>query len=356
MTSTAASGFAAEPAAPACVTACLRSELEQHFAQRGWSAFRARQVWQWLYHKQVDRYNAMTDLPRAAQAALAHALPLVRSQVHALHCSHDGSEKRVLTLADGETVETVWLPMGTHATVCVSTQVGCPIGCTFCASGADGLLRNLTTDEIVEQVWHACAAHPRNEINNLVFMGMGEPLLNWANLVRAIRILNDPHGLCIGARRMTISTVGVVRGIAAVARETPQCNLAVSLHATTDALRRTLIPRCPSTIAALLHALADYAAMTRRRIIFEYVLLRGINDTLRDAQRLVALIRHLPCKVNVIPYNAIPGGGFTAPLPQNVHNFVEYLCSHRVTAIARRRKGDDIAAACGQLRRAMAAS
>jgi len=339
---------------PASVTACLRAELEQLFAQRGWPVFHARQVWQWLYRRHAGTYPAMSELPRGLQASLTHALPLTGSTVRALHQSADGSEKRVLALADGETIESVWIPMGAHATVCLSTQVGCPIGCTFCASGAGGFVRNLSAAEIVEQVWHAGAAHPRNEINNLVFMGMGEPLLNWAQVVRAIQILNDDFGLCIGARRMTVSTVGVLRGIAALAQDAPQVNLAVSLHAATDALRRTLIPHCPTSLHELMDALVHYYAATRRRVTFEYVLLRGINDSWRDAQRLAALIKRVPGKVNVIPYNAIVGGAFAAPSPENVRSFVEYLCGEHVTAIARRRKGDDIAAACGQLRRVLA--
>lgn len=342
---------ASRPEAPRAFTECTLPELTAWCIAQGWPGYRARQLWQAVYRGGVADYHTISTLPAALRTHLAATLPLCSSRVAAVHTSADQSEKRVLALADGETIESVWIPMGTHATVCVSSQVGCPIGCTFCASGKDGMARNLTAGEIVEQIVHAARAHPRNEINNLVFMGMGEPLLNWDSVAHAISILNDEHGLCLGMRRMTISTVGVPRGIQQLADEFPQVNLAVSLHAAHDELRRTLIPRCPCSIAELLGALRRYYAQTRRRITFEYVLLHGVNDSLADARQLAQVVRHVPCKVNVIPYNAVPGCAFSAPPASAVHAFVEELCARHITAVARRRKGDDIAAACGQLRR-----
>ncbi len=336
---------------PRSFTDLTREEFERWCRDNGLPAYRARQIWHGVYRQAAAAYADVGTLPLAVRTRLADQLPLHASRVITIYTSADRSEKRVLKLADDETVETVWIPMGTHATVCVSSQVGCPIQCVFCASGMAGVARNLSAAEIIEQILHAASAHPRNEINNLVFMGMGEPLLNWTHVARAIGILNDPHGMCIGARRMTVSTVGVPQGIVRLASDTPQVNLAVSLHAADDELRRRLIPHCPSNVKELMDALRQYYAITHRRITFEYVLLRDVNDSTRDAQALVDLLRRLPCKVNVIPYNTVPGCAFATPAPARVHAFVEYLCARHITAVARRRKGDDIAAACGQLRR-----
>ncbi|MCX7846640.1 MAG: 23S rRNA (adenine(2503)-C(2))-methyltransferase RlmN [bacterium] len=348
-TSTAANVSA--PEAPRAFTEFTLAEARAWCTSQGWPAYRADQLWQALYRHAITDYQAITAVPAPLRAQLVTLLPLCSSAVSAVATSADGSEKRVLKLADGETVESVWIPMGAHATVCVSSQVGCPIGCRFCASGMDGVARNLTAGEIVEQIVHAARAHPRCEINNVVFMGMGEPLLNWAQVARAIRIMNDPHGLCIGMRRITVSTVGIPRGILRLAEELPQVNLAVSLHAADDALRRRLIPRCPCSNEELLQALRTYYALTRRRVTFEYVLLHEVNDRVQDARRLAALVKTVPCKVNVIAYNEVPGAPFRTPPARVVHAFVEELCARHVTAVARRRKGGDIAAACGQLRR-----
>lgn len=349
-TSTRASALLREP--PQALTEFIFTELQNWCAAHGLPAYRAQQMWHALYKAGAVHYDAITTLPGALRRELAAKLPLTSSNVVTTHVSADGSEKRVIRLADGETIESVWIPMGTHATVCVSSQVGCPIACRFCASGADGVARNLTAGEIVEQLVHAARAHPRSEINNVVFMGMGEPLLNYGNVRRAIEILNDDHGLCIGMRRITISTVGIPRMIERLADDLPQVNLAVSLHAADEGLRRELILHCPSSLQELMAALRAYYAKTHRRITFEYVLLHGVNDRLQDARRLAAVVKTVPCKVNVIPYNAVPHAPFETPPSQAVHAFVEELCARHITAVARRRKGDDIAAACGQLRRA----
>lgn len=331
-----------------------RTELEAWFAAHSWPTFRARQVWHWFHGRSAASFDQMTDLPRDLRAALAPVLPLCTTKIAHLHTSRDSSEKRLIRLADGETTETVWIPMGSHATVCVSTQVGCPIRCVFCASGTGGLVRNLTAAEIVEQVWHAQAAHSRSAVNNLVFMGMGEPLLNCKNLISAIRIINDADGMHIGARHMTVSTIGVPIGILTMARETPQVNLAVSLHATDDALRAKLIPHRPSSIADLISALREYYAQTSRRITFEYVLLKDVNDSAAQADALGRLARRVAAQVNLIPYNEVPGAPFRASDAQRMRQFAEALEARGITAVVRRKKGDDISAACGQLRRAVA--
>ena len=321
------------------------------FATHAIPPYRAGQVWNWLYQRAATSYRGMTTLPRELQDALAALVPLTRTQIVHTAASKDGTQKYLIQLADGDTVETVWIPMGAHATVCVSTQVGCPIQCVFCASGADGLRRNLSPGEMVEQVWHCVRLHGRERVNNVVFMGMGEPLLNYPNLCAAIAILNDRYGLHIGARHVTVSTAGVIPGIRQLAGDAPQVNLAVSLHAATDALRARLIRHCPSFIAGLMLALAAYYRVTHRLITFEYVLLDGVNDSERDANALARLAQRVPSKVNLIPYNAVPGGAYQPTSAAQAKRFVEWLSQRGVTALLRARKGDDISAACGQLRR-----
>ena len=248
-----------------CLTDYTLLELEQWFIDNGMKKFRARQVWEWFYVRGVDSYDKMTNLPKNIRSLLLEKLPLIQTSVAEVVTAADDSEKQLLKLShDNEFVESVWIPMGSHATVCVSTQVGCPIRCSFCASGVDGLERNLSVGEIVEQVWHNAKAHSRRGIKNLVFMGMGEPFLNYDNLIKAIKILNDENGLKIGSRRMTISTVGIVKRIVDFGNDVPQSNLAVSLHATTDELRKKIIPGCPSSIAELLSALSKYYKKTHR--------------------------------------------------------------------------------------------
>ena len=326
--------------------------LEAWFADKGLPAYRARQVWRWFHASCAASYSQMTNLPRDLRALLETELPLCATTVTAVHTSNDGSEKRLIRCADGELVETVWLPMEEHATVCVSTQAGCSIRCAFCASGATGLARNLTAAEMVEQVWHAQAAHSRKAVNNIVFMGMGEPLLNMANLGTAIEVLHDPAGMHIGMRRMTVSTVGVAGGIREMTEKFPQVNLAVSLHAADDATRKKLIPHCPTGLGTLMDALRVYHARTHRRITFEYVLLRGVNDGFDHAAVLATYVRRVPSNVNLIPYNAVAGASFATPEPGRIRAFAAALEKRGVAAVVRQRKGGDIAAACGQLRRA----
>jgi len=327
-------------------------ELEDKFVSLGMKKFRARQVWEWFYVRGADSYDKMTNLPKGARTLLIEKLPLTQTKVQEVKTAADDSEKRLVKLSkDNEFVESVWIPMGSHATVCVSTQVGCPIGCSFCASGSEGLERNLTAGEIVEQVWHSRIAHSRRGIKNLVFMGMGEPFLNYENLIKAIRVLNDENGLKIGARRMTISTVGIINKIVAFGKDAPQSNLAVSLHATTDDLRKKLIPGCPSSIKDLISALREYYKLTHRKITYEYVLLKGINDNFEDASRLAKIIKKVPSKINLIEYNQVDFNDYQSPDSKTVNNFLHYLVRKGIDVAVRRKKGDDINAACGQLRR-----
>ena len=345
-----------EPGIPLVLSDCLLSELEKWFTARSYPAYRARQVWRWFYQRMVDRLDRMSDLSAKMQTELSKMLSLRTTEVSQVQRSKDGTEKYAIRLADGNLIETVWIPMGKHATVCISTQVGCPVGCGFCASGAEGLVRNLTTGEIVEQVWHVCAAHPGSESLNIVLMGIGEPLYNYDAVIRALYILHDATGLNVGWRRMTISTTGVLEGISALAKDAPQVNLAISLHASTDEKRKELITNCPSTIEDLLVRLKAYYDKTHRIITFEYILLDGINDSHKDANRLVSLVAAVQAKVNLIPYNAVPSGEYQPTPQKQVEQFAYWVESGNVPVMTRRRKGDDIAGACGQLRSDLAGS
>lgn len=332
-------------------TEYLLIELKEKFEKNNFPKYRAQQIWQWFYQKGICKYEGMGNIPAKLRESLSRELPLLSTKVIKVSKGTDTSEKRLIQLKDGETIETVWIPMGKHATVCVSTQVGCPVQCAFCASGADGLIRNLSAGEIVEQVWHIHAAHSRREINNLVFMGMGEPLLNYKNLLKAIQILKDEHGFCIGSRKITVSTTGVLKGINSLSEDAPQIKLAVSLHACSDNLRKKLIKNCPSKINELVNTLKKCYHGSRNRITFEYVLLKGINDSEADALKLAEIIRKIPSKVNLIPYNKVPNLNYESPLGNHVRKFEKVLKENNVTAVVRRKKGEDINAACGQLRR-----
>lgn len=325
-------------------------ELENWFVKYGFKKFRAKQLWDWLYIRYVADYNQMTNLPKNVRAFLIDNLPILKTNVQKIHLAADKSEKRLIKLTDGDAIESVWIPMGNHATVCVSTQAGCPIGCKFCASGANGFNRNLSVGEIIEQVWMPAAAHSRRGIKNIVFMGTGEPFLNYNNLINAIKILNDHNGLNIGSRRMTVSTVGILNKIIDFARDVPQANLAVSLHATNDELRKKLIPNCPSKINDLLAALKEYYKITHRKITFEYVLIKDINDSLDFAAELVELIKKIPSKLNLIEYNKVNFNKFDPPNKKTVDSFLKSLINNGIDVTLRRKKGDDINAACGQLR------
>jgi len=326
-------------------------ELEDQFAENGMKKFRARQLFDWFYVHGVDDYSEMSNLPKNFKKFLDDNFILKQSEVKEVKKAADESEKFLIKLArDEQFVESVWIPMGSHATVCVSTQVGCPIKCNFCASGALGFDRNLSAGEIVEQVWHCARAHSRRGIKNLVFMGMGEPFLNYDNLIKAIKILNEEKGLKIGARRMTVSTVGFPKKIINFANDAPQVNLAVSLHAPTDDLRKRLIPAAPTKIPELICALRDYFNITHRKITFEYVLLKGINDSLKQAAALAKIIKKVPSKINLIEYNKVEFNDYEPPAENVTEKFSKFLIKKGIDVTVRRKKGDDVNAACGQLR------
>ncbi|MCC6352453.1 MAG: 23S rRNA (adenine(2503)-C(2))-methyltransferase RlmN [Verrucomicrobiae bacterium] len=321
-------------------------------------AFRRRQIAEWVFKKRVSSFDQMTTLPAAWRAELASrftlgALGLARSQGSA-----DTTRKFLWRLNDGALVESVLIPASPalygepsdRLTLCVSTQVGCAYGCRFCASGLDGFRRNLSPGEIVAQVM-AAETESGSRVNNLVFMGMGEPLANYDAVSRAIEIINAPWGLGIGARHITISTSGLVPGILRLAEDPRQIRLAISLHGATDEVRDRIMPinrRHP--IAELIEACALYRAKKHRSLTFEYILIEGINDDPAQARLLAELARRLRARVNLIPYNAVQGLRFRPPPAARVAAFAKVLSDRRVPATVRREKGSDIDAACGQLR------
>ena len=321
----------------------------------GAPAFRARQLAEWLWARPVASWDAMTNLPKDLRAALSRRfLDLDGTLAVVEVAGTGGGTRKILSrLADGELVETVIIPARDRATVCVSSQVGCAMGCAFCASGRNGCARNLSAGEIAAQVARAAVLLGRRP-DNVVFMGMGEPFANYDNALAAARRLNAPvpGGAGIGARRITFSTCGIVPGIRRFAEEGVQFELSVSLHAPTDALRGALMPvnaRWP--LAELVPAVRAYTEKTGRIVTFGYTLVAGFNDAPEHARLLLALVRGFPCRVNLIPLNPVPGFEGRAPAPADCEAFRAFLERHGLNATLRRSKGRGVDASCGQLRR-----
>ncbi|MGI8431535.1 MAG: 23S rRNA (adenine(2503)-C(2))-methyltransferase RlmN [Chthoniobacterales bacterium] len=332
-------------------------ELTPLLAAQGQPAYRAKQVMDWLYEKRVDSFAAMTDLPAAMRTWLDAEFSFVRPEVVRVLGSKDTTRKFLFRLADGSLIESVLIPASPalygetsdRRTACVSTQVGCAYGCKFCASGLDGFTRNLAASEIVDQLL-AIEKESGERIDNIVFMGMGEPLANLTNLLAAVRIINAPWGLEIGARHITISTSGLAPQIRKLAQEPTQFRLAISLHGATDAVRDQIMPvnrRYP--LATLLDACAAYVA-EKKRLMFEYILIAGVNDSDEQAHALARHALRLAAKVNLIPYNTVEGLEWSRPSRNRQETFLRILREHGAVATLRREKGHDIAAACGQLR------
>lgn len=348
-------------------------QLQAWLTERGEPAFRAKQIYNWLYQHLSTDFGQMTNLPQSLREKLAEEASIgpmiVRSE---LHSKDDRTRKILLELADGKLIESVLMlypPLGEHsarATVCVSTQAGCAFGCTFCATGQMGFDRHLSVGEIVAQVlyfarelrnapWTATGlpgSTPINKITNIVLMGMGEPLHNYTNVLQALRILNSSEGFNLGARHMTISTVGLVPAIRKLSQEPLQVNLAISLHAPTDELRSQTMPvNRKYPLPELIAACKDYIAATRRQVTFEYVLLAGVNDTPGYAHLLSELLAPLKqfAHVNCIPVNAT-SASYRTPGPEAIRAFRDILFEHGISNSVRAERGDDIAAACGQLR------
>jgi len=325
--------------------------LRRELAARGLPAYRAEQIAGWLYGRGVADPAAMTDLPAALRDELADTWRWRVLETAAVERSADGTVKARLETADGAAVEAVLIPEDERTTLCVSAQVGCPLACSFCATGTLGLQRNLGTGEIVDQVLRMRELlPPERRITNLVFMGMGEPLLNLRAVVEAIRLLLHPKAFALAPRRVTVSTAGVVPRIPELLDAVP-VNLAVSLHAATDAVRDVLVPlnrRFP--LEALMRTLRGLPRLgPRRPIFFEYTLLRDVNDAPADARRLAGLLAGLPAVVNLIPVNPYPGSPYRPPRPAAVDRFMGELARRRLPVTLRRSRGEDIDAACGQL-------
>lgn len=328
-----------------------RAELRALFAARGWSAYRADQVATWLYRQDATGLEQMTNLPAGLRSEIAAEFEVETLEVELVQRSVDGTRKLLLRAFDGARIEAVLIPEERRHTLCVSTQVGCPLTCSFCATGALGFTRNLSAGEIVDQVLHARRQIPNGEVlTNLVFMGMGEPLLNLPNVSAAIRILIDPKGLAMAPRRITVSTAGVLPQIAPLLAVAP-IHLAVSLHATTDEVRDVLVPlnkRFP--LAELMGALRSEPQLNRRRpVFFEYTLMDGINDSLEDARRMPRLLAGIAAKVNVIPMNPHADAPYRPPPSAVVDRFTAALHEAGLRVTLRRDRGRDIDAACGQL-------
>ena len=331
----------------------LPSELEDLAVELGASRYRGRQLATWIYRKSVFDLEAMTDLPKDFRQTLAERAVVEVPEPEREMPSADGSRKLVFVLNGGSRISSVVMPDEERITLCVSTQVGCGFACGFCLTGVMGLERNLTAGEIVGQVLAANRSLDEGRrVTHIVFMGMGEPLANYAALVQAVRILTDPKiGLGYSPKRITVSTVGLVSGIDKLGREDLKVNLAISLHATTDEVRTRLMPVNRSfDLAALMAAVKRYPLGSRQRVFFEYVMLEDVNDTADDAQRLVRLLRGVKAKVNLIPFNDWEGARFRRPPLARILTFQSVLLDAGITTTVRWSKGEDIGAACGQLR------
>jgi 23S rRNA (adenine2503-C2)-methyltransferase len=315
----------------------------------GEKPYRARQIAHWVYQKGASSLDGMTTLSRSFRQRLKEAVELPALEVIKHQEAPDGTIKYLFGLPDGEAIETVLIPEPPRLTLCLSTQVGCRLGCKFCRTAEMGLRRNLQCWEIVDQ-YLACRFRLGHPVTHLVYMGMGEPLDNYQAVVRSLRILTEPELGQLSPRRLTLSTVGLIKGIRALAGEGLGINLAVSLAATTNEARSRLTPvgrRYP--LEELFRALRDYPLAPRRRLTIEYVLLGGLNDSLEDARRLARWLKGLRCKINVIPFNPYPDSEFEPPGPERLDAFVEALAARGLTTTVRKSRGADILAACGQL-------
>ena len=330
----------------------LPAELETLAESLSAPRYRGRQIASWIYAKGAADIAAMSDLPKELRQKLTEQAGVALPEVERRTPSQDGSEKLVLRLGDGARIQVVLMPDEDRLTLCVSTQVGCGFGCAFCFTGTMGVERNLTAGEIVGQVMAARAGLPEGtRLTHIVYMGMGEPLANYAATVKSLRLLTDPKAFGFSPRRITVSTVGLVSGIERLAKENLKVNLAISLHATNNEIRDRIMPVNKGfAIEELLEACRRFPVAFRQRITFEYVLLEGVNDSPEDSRRLVRLLKGIRAKINLIPFNDWEGSGFQRPALHRIMGFQELLLEHGIRATVRWSKGEDIGAACGQLK------
>ena len=325
--------------------------LKNELVKLGEKPYRAEQIFKWLYQDKVKSFDDMTNLSIDLREKLKTNYTICNFNILKKQESNDGTKKYLFDVLDGNAIETVLMSYHHGYSICVSSQIGCPMGCKFCASTGIAFIRNLTSGEIVEQIL-AVEQDTGVRISNVDFMGIGEPLNNYDNVVNAIRIINNPKGLNIGARHISVSTSGLVPAIYKLADENIQCTLSISLHATNNEKRSSMMPvNDIYPIETLMKACKDYIAKTNRRISFEYALAKDNNDNLEDAKELVKLLHGMLCHVNLIPINKIENGKFTKSSNENILKFRDYLNDHGIVATVRRELGSDIDAACGQLRR-----
>ncbi len=331
------------------------AELTTFFAALGEKPFRAKQVFRWLHHGGVASFDAMTDLAKSLREKLPQVATIVAPQLMSEQTSSDGTRKWLLDVGTGNGIEVVFIPEADRGTLCVSSQVGCALDCTFCSTGKQGFNRNLTAAEIIGQLWWANKAmgrDPKGEriVSNVVLMGMGEPLANFDNVTTALDIMLDDHGYGLSRRRVTLSTSGIVPNLTRLKTRCPVA-LAVSLHAPNDRLRDVLVPiNQKYPLAVLLAAIRDYLqAAPRDFVTFEYVMLSGVNDSVQQAHELVALVGDLSAKFNLIPWNPFPGAPYSRSSNNTIHRFREILQGAGFVVTVRKTRGEDIDAACGQL-------
>lgn len=377
-TATNADDSAEQLSAKPSLVGLTREQLTQRITDLGIEPFRAKQIWQWIYTKGATEFAQMSSIKKDTQALLAETYTIERAGVSRNAVSFDQTQKWLLKFADGNEVETVFIPDSTRGTLCVSSQVGCTLACTFCHTGTQRLVRNLTPSEIITQLlvardglgeWdgsntprandkvhtqkhgNVTREKPARQISNIVFMGMGEPLFNYDNVVTACNLMMDGDGLALSRRKITVSTSGVVPRIRDLAHDAG-CNLAISLHAVTDELRDVIVPiNRKYPIAELLDACRDYQTIVNdRHIMFEYVMLNGVNDSVEDAHKLVQLLKGIRSKVNLIPFNPWPGAPYTCSSNNRIHAFGRVLIAAGIAAPIRKTRGEDIMAACGQLK------
>jgi 23S rRNA (adenine2503-C2)-methyltransferase len=328
-----------------------KNELTRWFEKKGIQPYRTIQIMRWIYLKQVDSFDQMTDISKENRQLLFNNFSFSQPDKKHVETSVDGSKKYLFGLEDGNSIETVLIPEKNHYTLCISTQVGCAMGCRFCMTAKSGLIRNLTQAEIVNQVLGVLKdVTGEKRLKNIVLMGMGEPLANYENVIRAILILTDnDSGLQFSTRRVTLSTSGLISRFDELGKAT-KINLAISLNATDNQTRSSLMPiNNKYPIEQLIDACARYPLAPRDKITFEYILIKGINDSIEDAHRLTKLLRPVKAKINLIPFNEHPGSEFKRPDESVVLKFQAVLHQKNYTAIIRHSKGSDISAACGQL-------
>ncbi|MBI4833550.1 MAG: 23S rRNA (adenine(2503)-C(2))-methyltransferase RlmN [Planctomycetes bacterium] len=339
------------------VTSFTLHELEAECVKSGFPKYRAKQILDWVYRKGVTDFKSMTNLSAEIQSTFADSFMVISSKVEQVFASKDGTRKLLVKLADGNCIETVVLSDAGRTTLCISTQAGCPVKCHFCASGQKGLIRSLEANEIVEQVLLAQqmsieqgALSNKIKVNNIVVMGMGEPFLNYDNLIKALTILNAEWGMGLGLNRITVSTVGIPDKIIQFAREKVATNLAISLHAPNDELRREIIPMAEKIkINEIIKAAGKYRALTRKDVTLEYLMIDEFNTGKDHAGELAKLAKESWSKINLIAYNEVKGLPYKSPSYKTIEDFQNILKSRGIIAMLRKSKGADIAAACGQL-------